>query len=48
MFSQEGALTIDNLKIKISNLTANQLEDKIKHLSHGVSFPPVPSLDICI
>jgi hypothetical protein len=48
MFSQEGALTIDNLKIKISNLTANQLEDKIKHLNHGVSFPPVPSLDICI
>ncbi|KAK4027680.1 hypothetical protein OUZ56_016727 [Daphnia magna] len=34
-YAQEVAVTIDNLKEEISNLTANQLEEKIKHLSHG-------------
>ena len=34
---QEVAQTLAELKHDVIKLTANQLEEKIKHLTHGVS-----------
>ena len=36
-YVQEVAQTLAELKHDVIKLTANQLEEKIKHLTHGVS-----------